>query len=279
MRRSAVLAAVAVASFATAASGQDWSAIRVATEGAYPPWNATDSSGELIGFEVDLMADLCARMEAECELVAQDWDGIIPALTAGKYDAIMAGMSITEEREEVISFSACYADEPAKFAVLQDSDLASIATDLENINLAEVEPEEEEAIAVLKEALDGTTVGVQVATTHTNFLSEYFGEVVEIRNYDTQENLDLDLEAGRVDAALASMSYWEPLMATDKGANLTVVGPGMNGGPFGRGVGVGIRQEDAALAEKFNAAIEAARADGTLDRLTTEWFGFAMPCS
>jgi octopine/nopaline transport system substrate-binding protein len=277
MMRSAITAfSVALVLAAGSAVAKDWTSVRIATEGAYPPWNSTDSSGKLIGFEVDLADDLCQRMQVECEMVAQNWDGIIPALTAGKYDAIMAGMSITEERMEVISFTDSYASEPAYFAVLKDSDLASYKTSLEQANLDEVSEEEQAAIDSLKEALDGKTVGVQVATTHANFLDEYMSDAVEIRSYDTQENLDLDLQAGRVDAALASASYWYPLMQTEKGAGFTLVGPGFDGGTFGKGVGVGIRQEDTDLIEMFNKAIAEAKADGTINRLTQEWFGFDM---
>jgi octopine/nopaline transport system substrate-binding protein len=126
----------------------------------------------------------------------------------------------------------------------------------------------------MKEAFEGKTVGVQVATTHANFLESLMGDTVEIRKYDTQENLDLDLQAGRVDLALASMSYWQPLMETEKGADFTVIGPGMTGGPFGAGVGVGIRQEDSDLVQMLNQAIAAAKADGTIARLSEQWFGF-----
>lgn len=278
MRKPAAIAMVALAgllgTMATSAMAGDWSKVRIATEGAYPPWNHTDSSGQLVGFEIDLANDLCQRMSVECEIVAQDWEGIIPALTAGKYDVIMAGMSITDERKEVISFSDSYADEPTKFAVLKDSDLASFTSDIDKVNLAEVDDAELAAIDAMKEALAGKTIGVQVATTHQNFLDEYLGEVAEVRKYDTQENLDLDLQAGRVDTALASMTYWQPLMGTDKGADFTVIGPGLNGGPFGLGVGVGIRQDDTDLAEMFNQAIAAAKADGTIKRLAEQWFGF-----
>lgn len=278
MRKPAAIAMVALAgllgTMATSAMAGDWSKVRIATEGAYPPWNHTDSSGQLVGFEIDLANDLCQRMSVECEIVAQDWEGIIPALTAGKYDVIMAGMSITDERKEVISFSDSYANEPNKFAVLKDSDLASFTSDIDKANLAEVDDAELAAIDAMKEALAGKTIGVQVATTHQNFLDEYLGEVAEVRKYDTQENLDLDLQAGRVDTALASMTYWQPLMETDKGADFTVIGPGLNGGPFGLGVGVGIRQDDTDLAEMFNQAIAAAKADGTIKRLAEQWFGF-----
>jgi len=276
--RSAILRAVALAAGMTIAAGtvaaKDWTSVRIATEGAYPPWNATDSSGKLVGFEIDLSNDLCERMGVECEIVAQDWEGIIPALQAGKYDVIMAGMSITEERKQVISFSDSYAATPARFAVLQDSELADYQSPIERMVLDEIEPAEQAAIDDLKSVLDGKTIGVQVATTHANFLEQHLGDAVEIRKYDTQENLDLDLQAGRVDAALASMSYWAPLLETEKGASFTVVGPAMTGGPFGAGVGVGIRQDDKKLVDLFNQAIAAAKEDGTIARLSEQWFGF-----
>jgi octopine/nopaline transport system substrate-binding protein len=268
----AIAAALGLA--ATTASAKDWTTVRIGTEGAYPPWNATDSSGQLVGFEIDLANDLCARMEVECEIVAQDWDGIIPALQAGKYDVIMAGMSITDERRQVIQFSESYAATPARFAVLGESDLADYEAPLERIDLDEVDEGEAAAIEDLKELLTGKTVGVQVATTHANFLEEHLGDVVEIRRYDTQENLDLDLQAGRIDAALASMSYWQPLLGTDKGEHFALIGADMLGGPFGEGVGVGIRQADPELVEMFNQAIAAAKDDGTIAELAQKWFGF-----
>ena len=276
MRKAISIVTVAALALGVAGAviAKEWTKVRIATEGAYPPWNSTDSSGKLIGFELDLAEDLCRRMGVECEIVAQDWEGIIPALTSGKYDAIMAGMSITDERKKVISFTQSYAATPAYFAVLKDSDLAGYQSEIEKIDLASLEPDEEAAIADLKKLLEGKTVGVQVATTHANFVEQYLGDAVDIRKYDTQENLDLDLQAGRVDAALAAMSYWKPLMETEKGAHFTLIGPGMIGGPFGEGVGVGIRQEDKELVEMFNKAIAEAKADGTISRLAIEWFGF-----
>ena len=109
-----VLMTLVAAMFAGQSIAGEWSKIRIATEGAYAPWNFTDSSGKLVGFELDLAQDLCKRMKAECEIVAQAWDGIIPALQAGKYDAIMAGMSITDKRKKVITFSRDYAATPAR---------------------------------------------------------------------------------------------------------------------------------------------------------------------
>ncbi|MCR9255556.1 MAG: transporter substrate-binding domain-containing protein [Alphaproteobacteria bacterium] len=275
-----LLAAIAAVTLAVGplavgqASADDWNKVRIATEGAYAPWNFTDSSGKLVGFELDLARDLCARMGAECEIVAQAWDGIIPALNAGKYDAIMAGMSITDKRKKVISFSNAYAATPARFVVLKNSDHADFTSKLESLNLEEIDGDEQAVLDQMAAAFKGETIGVQVATTHENFLREFMGDTVEIRTYDTQENLDLDLQAGRVGMALASMSYWKPLLETEKGKDFTAIGAGMTGGPFGGGVGVGIRQADAALVEKFNKAIAEATADGTVSKLAIQWFGF-----
>lgn len=269
-----IVAALALGITAGAAVAKEWTTVRIATEGAYPPWNATDSSGQLVGFEPDLAKELCQRMGVECEIVAQDWEGIIPALQAGKYDAIMAGMSITDERQQVIDFTQSYWTTPAYFAVLKDSELAETDLPQDTLDLSSVEPDEQAAIDALKEALDGKAVGVQVATIHANFLENELGGVVEVRKYDTQENLDLDLEAGRIDAALADMSYWKPLMETEKGRNFTLIGPGLAKGPFGEGVGVGLRKENEDLRAMFDKAITEVREDGTLSKLGQHWFGF-----
>ena len=273
-RLGLVFIALVAALFAGQSIAGDWSKIRIATEGAYAPWNFTDSSGKLVGFELDLAADLCKRMNAECEIVAQAWDGIIPALQAGKYDAIMAGMSITDKRKKVITFSRDYAATPAKFVVSDKSPMANFKTGLESMNLTEIDDQEKAAIKEIVAEFKGKTVGVQTATTHENFLREYLGNDVTIRTYDTQENLDLDLQAGRVDSALASMSYWVPLFESDKGKGMAMVGPGMTGGPFGAGVGVGVRQKDQDLADMFTKAINEAIADGTVSKLAIQWFGF-----
>lgn len=273
MTRRFILAAATGILLAGSAAAQDWSTIRIATEGAYAPWNFTNAAGELDGFEVELMRDLCARINAECELVAQAWDGIIPALQAGRYDAIMAGMSITEERRQVISFSRSYATTPAIFVAPKDSELAGAGLPEARIDMAEVSAEEQALLDQMKALVEGLTVGVQTATIHENFLREHMGDI-EIRTYDTQENLDLDLQSGRIDIALADQSGWQPLLEGSSGENFTRVGPGFSGGIFGEGVGVGIRQADTALVEKFDAAIQSALEDGTVSELATKWFGF-----
>jgi octopine/nopaline transport system substrate-binding protein len=250
----------------------DWSKIKIGTEGAYPPWNGMNAAGELEGAEIDLVFDLCKRMKAECELVAQDWDGIIPALQNGKYDAIMAGMSITAERMEVINFSQGYANEPASFSVLKSSPLASLKFS-GKVNMDALDGKSKKLLKSLKKTLKGATVGVQGSTTHENFVKQVLGDTVTMKSYDTQENLELDLSVGRIDAALSDQGSMEKFMESDNGKNIAFIGPGLGGGPFGGGVGVGLRKADTDLLEMFNKAIDGARADGTLAKHFTKWFG------
>ena len=254
------------------AYAHDWSKIKIGTEGAYPPWNGMNAAGELEGAEIDLVFDLCARMNAECELVAQDWDGIIPALQNGKYDAIIAGMSITKERMKVINFSQGYANEPASFSVLKSSPLSALEHS-GKVNMDVLDATSEGLLASLKSTLNGATVGVQGATTHENFVKQFLGDSVTMKSYDTQENLELDLSVGRIDAALSDQGSMEKFMESDNGKDIIFIGPGLGGGPFGEGVGVGLRKRDTDLLKMFNSAIDAARADGTLAEHFTKWFG------
>ena len=270
-----VLAALAAAVlFAGAPALGQAKKVKIATEGAYAPWNFTDPSGKLAGFEVDLAAELCKRMKMECEVMAQDWDGIIPALNAGKYDAIMAGMSITDKRKEVINFSNPYAATPAVLAVLKTSPLAKALPLDKTYALSKPTPESDKAIETVKAALKGKAVGVQVSTTHANFLDAYLKGVADLRPYKTTEQHDLDLAAGRIDAALASMSYWKPLLDKPEGKDMVMVGPSFTGGVFGSGVGIGLRKADGPLLAEFNKAVDDATKDGTIKGLSMKWFKF-----
>ena len=246
--------------------------IRIGTEGAYPPWNAKDESGKLIGFEVELANWLCIYMGADCTLVEQDWDGMIPGLIMRKYDAIMAGMSITDERMKTINFSQGYADEVASLAVMKGSPLEGMDTP-KAINLSTGGGDVKKALKTLTAALAGKTIGVQTATIHQNFLESGDVGSVKIRTYKTQDEVNLDLAAGRIDAALAAAVAFTDY-AEKSGKPVVLVGPTFSGGAFGNGVGVGIRKDDTALLKKFNAAINQARKSGKISELATKWFGF-----
>ena len=254
--------------------------IKIGTEGAYPPWNSKDASGNLIGFEVDLAKELCAIMKHECTIVEQDWDGMIPALVMRKFDAIMAGMSITYERMKTINFSQGYADEVASLAVMKGSSLEGMDTP-EGINLTLGGSDVKKALKTLTSALAGKTVCVQTATIHQNFLESGDVGSIDIRTYKTQDEVNLDLAAGRCDAALAAAVAFTDY-ADKSGKPVVLVGPTFSGGAFGNGVGVGIRKggtdaigkKDAKLLKDFNRAINTARKKGIISELAVKWFGF-----
>jgi len=246
--------------------------IRIGTEGAYPPWNAKDESGKLIGFEVELANFLCIYMKADCTIVEQDWDGMIPGLIMRKYDAIMAGMSITDERLKTINFSQGYADEVASLAVMKGSSLEGMDTPA-GINLTKKSGDTSKALKTIKAALAGKTVCVQTATIHQNFLESGDVGKVNVRTYKTQDEVNLDLSAGRIDAALAAAASFADY-AEKSGKEVVLTGPTFAGGTFGNGVGVGIRKGDSKLLNDFNAAIDKARDEGIISKLATKWFGF-----
>ena len=253
--------------------------IKIGTEGAYPPWNAKDESGKLIGFEIELANFLCMHMKHECTIVEQDWDGMIPSLVMRKFDAIMAGMSITDERMKTINFSQGYASDGASLAVMKGSPLEGMDTSA--INLSSTDTATEKILADLTTALAGKTVCVQTATIHQNFLESGLVGKPTVRTYKTQDEVNLDVAAGRCDAGLADI-----LAITDfaekSGKPVVLTGPVYSGGPFGAGVGVGIRKgdnskqgkKDAKLLKDFNKAIDTARKNGKISELAIRWFGF-----
>ena len=246
--------------------------IKIGTEGAYPPWNSKDASGKLIGFEVELAYSLCRYMGKQCEIVEQDWDGMIPALIMRKFDAIMAGMSITAERQKAINFSQGYADEVASLAVMKGSSLEGLDTPA-GINLTKPDAAAKKALKTLTSALAGKTVCVQTATIHQNFLDSGDVGKVNVRTYKTQDEVNLDLASGRCDAALAAAVAFSDY-AEKSGKPVVLTGPTFSGGAFGNGVGVGIRKDDTELLKAFNKAINQARKNGDISRIATKWFGF-----
>ena len=248
--------------------------IRIGTEGAYPPWNNINSAGDLEGAEIDFGNEACKRMGADCEWVTQDWDGIIPALLNGKYDIIIAGMSITEERKQKVNFTNGYMTDGARFAVLKDSGLANLSiAGMAKVNLNNAGGKEQAAIGQLIAAMSGKTVCVQSSTIHQNFLEKHMAGAVETRLYQTVDDHNLDLATGRCDAILADVGSIIDFMETDGGVNIAFTGPTFSGGVFGDGVGGAVRKEDTDILEMWNKAIAEMSADGTTANITKKWFG------
>ena len=253
MKKLIILSLLVLFAFASSVSANEWDKIRIGVEGAYPPFSWVEKDGTLKGFDIDIARALCEEIGAECVLVPQDWDGIIPALLARKYDAIIASMSITEERKKKVAFSDKYYNTPAKFARKKGS-----------------------GITISKAGLKGKTVGVQRATTHDNFITAEFGESVNIKRYGTQDEAYLDAIAGRVDLLLAdSIAMKDGFLKTDKGKGWEFVGPGFSDPKyFGVGAGIAVRKGDRELAKLFSLAIKVIRANGVYHRINGKYFAF-----
>ena len=275
--KSAAGAALAAGlAFAPAAFAKDWKTVVIGMEGAYDPWNLTDSSGKIVGFEPDLAMDLCKRAGFECKIIAQDWDGMIPGLKAGKFDVIMDGMSITDERKKEIDFSKPYAASPGSFLAPKDSPLAKAPDAGKLVNLDKDPKDGDAAIKGVQAALKGKTLGVQVSTTHANFAGQYLKDVATVKEYKTTDDRDLDLKSGRIDALLDDLPTIMATASKPDASGLAVVGPEFIGGVFGAGAGMGIRKSDADLTAKFDKALAAAIADGTVKKLSEQWFKVDM---
>jgi octopine/nopaline transport system substrate-binding protein len=268
-----LVAVISMMLVAQVAAG-NWKKIKIATEGAYPPWNSIDASGNLVGFEIELAKDLCKRMNVACEIVTHKWRGIIKGLNSGKYDAIMAGMSITEDRKKLVRFSRNYADSPVRFVVRKDNPAANFSPKLKRLTLDDISPAEKVAIDAIIETFRGKIIGVQVATTHAKFADQYLGDHAEIRIYDFQHTIDLELYQGRLDALIGGMAYWVPIINSDRGKEYKMVGPYMTGGPLGEGVGVAVRKTEKDLADMFSGAIDETIKDGSLKKLAIKWFTY-----
>ena len=253
MKKLIAVAVVAVMMLGTSVSANEWNKIRIGVEGAYPPFSEVAPDGTLKGFDIDIARALCEEIGAECVLVPQDWDGIIPALLARKYDAIIASMSITEERKKKVAFSEKYYNTPAKFARKKGS-----------------------GITISKAGMKGKKVGVQRATTHDNFITAEFGDSVEIKRYGTQDEAYLDAISGRVDLLLAdSIAMDDGFLKTDKGKGWEFVGPGYSDPKyFGVGAGIAVRKSDGELAKLFSLAIKVIRSNGVYHMINGKYFAF-----
>ncbi len=230
-----ITAAAALALSAGLANAQT---IRMGTEGAYPPYNFINDAGEVDGFERELGDELCARAELTCEWVTNDWDSIIPNLVSGNYDTIIAGMSITAERDEVIDFTQEYI------------------------------PPSPSVYVGLSEGVDtmGGIIAAQTATIQAAYVAESGATLVE---FATPDETIAAVRNGEADAVLADKDFLAPIVAESNGELIFVGEPVSIGG----GVGMGIRESDADLKAKFNAAIQSMKDDGTLNALIVKWFG------
>jgi len=252
---AALALGVALVAGATTAGAADQLSLKIGVEGAFPPFSRTLPSGEIVGFDVDITHALCAEMKAKCEIVPQAWDGMIPALLEKKFDAIISSMSITEERQKVVAFTDKYYESPVTWIAAKKSKL---------------DPN--------KTTLKGKIIGVQSGTVAAAYLEDHYKDIATIKAYDTQENADLDLVAGRIDVTLGDLfQLTEGFLKEPDGKNYEIKGkPFTDRKTMGDGIGIALRKEDNALREKFNAAIKAIRANGVYKKVNDKYFNFDL---
>lgn len=240
-----LLAAVASLVFSASAMAAD--KLKMGIEAAYPPFNNKDASGNVVGFDKDIGDALCAKMEVECEVVTSDWDGIIPALNAKKFDFLISSLSITEERKQAVDFTDPYYSNKLQFIAPKN---VEFKTD--------------------KDSLKGKVIGAQRATLAGTYLEDEFGDVITIKLYDTQENAYLDLTSGRVDAILADKYVNYDWLKSEAGRAYE-----FKGDPLVESdkIGIAVRKGDP-LRDKLNAALKEIVADGTYKKINDKYFPF-----
>ena len=248
-----LIAAAAIAVLATGAQAQDKQKVKIGTEGAYPPFNSIDTNGELVGFDVDIAKALCDAANFECEFVVQDWDGIIPGLIAKKYDAIIASMSMTEQRKEVVDFTDKYYEHPGQVRCGRRTPAST---------------SRRKASRARRSACSGRP------PMRTSLRAKF--PEVEVRAYATQDEANADLVSGRVDLVMAdSVALLEGFLKTDAGQDFEFVGPDYNDPKYhGEGAGIAIRKGEDDLRAAFNEAIDKIRADGTYQAINEKYFEF-----
>lgn len=231
--------------------------LRIGIEGEYPPFSAVSEQGELHGFDVDIAKALCAQMQRDCELVQTAWDGLIPALNSQKIDAVVASMSATEERRQSVDFTEKYYSNAGKFVLA-----AQAAQQVGADNWREV--------------LKGKTIGVQRATIHDNYVSAQTKDLFAIKRYNTQDEANMDLVAGRIDVTLADQTALaNGFLNTDEGKAYAFAAPVINDPAYyGEGVSIAVRKGDDALRQSLNDAIKAIRENGEYQKINAKYFDF-----
>ncbi|CTQ47456.1 transporter substrate-binding domain-containing protein [Roseibium aggregatum] len=249
MNKLQTIVAVFAVSVNTGAAAQEVT-VRMGTEGYYPPFNYFDSAGQIKGFDIDIGNALCEKMKVKCEWVTTDWEGIIPALNANKFDTIVASMSITDERSKIVSFTEPYYFNPGQFVTAKDSGLKG----------------------AMPSDLTGKTIGTQSGTLEVKVLEQYFPES-EIQLYPTLDDSLLDLETGRVDAVYASAFVLADWLATETGSCCNFVGQ-MFREKSNKGTGIAVRKDDEDLRIALNKALAEIMADGTYEEIRSRYFDF-----
>jgi len=253
---------------------RDLTSLTFATEAAFPPYNMTTPSGEIVGFEPDMMKEIAKRAGFSYKLVAQSWGGLIPGLLDGKYDAIVDAISITPKRLETINFTHPYINGGSGFVTTKDSSVSDLPGTGKRISLSD-KAGSKTAIDNIANIIKSKTIGVQVATIQADFLQKYFGNIATIRTYPGSKDAFFDLDAGRVDLVMAAVPNLSAYVKRANG-NGELTGYTFKNGLLGAGSAIGLRKDDTELQAKLNKAIDSMMKDGTMKALIIKWFGMDL---
>lgn len=269
MFRRSLLAAALAASLASPAVAKDWTDVRIGVEGAFPPWNMTLPDGKLAGLDIDLANDLCRRMQVHCTLIAGEWSSLIPSLNAGKFDAVLS-VGINETRKKVVDFTVPYASGAASFMILKGGSVPALPDSGKPLDLND-KGAADPVMQQIEQVLDGKTIGVVQSTSHEQLIHAYFGNKVSVRTYKSSQDRDLDLAAGRIDAAFDSAVYAMATTGKPGNQDIAASGPLIRGAMLATNVAIALRKDEPDLKAKFDQAIRAAAQDGTIRTISVKW--------
>lgn len=251
-----LIATLALTLMAGASYAED---LRIGSSADYPPWESVDAAGKIVGFDKDVGDEICKRISATCTWQNQSYDGLLPALQVGKFDLVISGVSINDERSKKVDFSAAYADAPNSLVVAAGSDFASAKT-----------------AADLTKVLAKASIGVQSGTTHEQVVRAHFPDA-DVHVYDRPDQIADDLLAGRLDAGLMERSAWVPLIKARGEDKLVYAGPLLTSADFaefGKGQGVALGKGKTELKGKLDGAVESMLKDGTIKTISEKYFGY-----
>jgi len=235
--------------------------LHIGTSADYPPWDSVDASGQIVGFDKDVGDEVCKRIAESCQWQNQSYDGLLPGLQVGKFDLVISGVSINDERAQRVDFSAAYADAPNAIVVTSGSEAQQARTAQDLVS-----------------KLGSSAIGVQTGTTHEQVIRAHFPNA-DIRVYDRPDQIADDLLAGRIDAGLMERSAWDPLVKQQGEGKLVYAGPLLTGADFpefGKGQGIALKKGNSGLQAKVDAAIQAMLKDGTIASISQKWFTYDL---
>lgn len=268
MKRTSLIAlacGVALSTFSSLAMAKD-GVLLVGTEGDAPNFSMADASGNVTGYDADVANAICGELKVKCEFVVQAFSTLVPSMDTNRFDVIISGLGITEERKQKIDYSIPYGSSPQYFAAPKDSPIAGMTS-----------------LPDVLTALTGKAVGVVNGTTHSKFIAKNVPDV-DLKTYDATTQMTADLGAGRLDAGFSDSSTWEDFLKSPEGADFVRLNLRVRSvddpTTLGQGMGVGLRKGNTELKAKLDTAVCDLIKSGKMTEISQKWFkeDYTLPC-